>query len=165
MPHHNPYQLNFFLFKSLPKVDFHIIKTLEIPGNSGGLELAIIGSSHYFRFEKLFCELLTCQPTKIESEFIYSKKITDDSFSYEKKMSDCSYLFQLQTSVLEEVDFFKFEGVLLEQENTLSHAFYNKSALTVLRLGENQDNRILLQTWHTYPENFSIVETQSTIIF
>ena len=163
----NPDNLNFYLTKdNLNNKNFEVIKKQNLISIFGKIELAIIGSSHYFILENHFTEILTCSEEKITNNQLIFNETQRKSFKFQHKFDGFLYKFSAKTKQFSTTDdFVNFENILLKETNTFIHAFKNKSAITSIN-NINTNNIFLLQTHHTYPEYNIVIssETQLTQI-
>ncbi len=162
--HNNPDNLAYYLFDEKNNhLKFDLIKKINLQTNFGNIELAIIGSSHYFLLENNFMEILTCsQNTNYLSGIIASHKNQSD-FLFKNDFSNFTYSVSIQTrNFLKKTDFQKFEYELLNKKEVLIHAFEKQSAITALQY-KIFDTQFLLHTWHTYPDFKKVISSESLL--
>ena len=162
--HNNPDNLAFYLFENkISGLDFEIIKLKKLQTVFGAVELAIIGSSHYFKLENIFTEILTCSEKQPQlQQLIYSEK-KDKDFQFSTRFVDVNYSVSVRSiEYQDKKEFIRFEKELLSKQDIFAHAFEKQSAITALHY-KNTENMFLLQTWHTYPDYKKIVFSTSKI--
>ncbi len=162
--HNNPDNLAYYLFDNkINHLKFELIKKINLQTNFGNIELAIIGSSHYFLLENNFMEILTCsQDTNYQTGIIASHKNQSD-FKFKNDFSNFTYSVSIQTrNFLKKTEFQKFENELLNKKGAFTHSFEKQSAITALQY-KTFDAKFLLQTWHTYPDYKKIILSESIL--
>ncbi len=158
MKYQNPQSLHYYLLSTIPNSnEIKIIDKQTIPTTLGLCELAIIGSSHYFAIENIFCEMLTCSELKNNDSKVLFQNSVSTNFQHEFHFEKFTYKFQIEINSLPENLFFQLETELFNKKESIKHAFSGNSALTVLQF--SNENALKLATWHTYPESFQIVKT------
>jgi hypothetical protein len=154
--------------KDLPiEIEKQIVQKAEIFVGETTFTLAVIGSSHFLYLPNCFCELLTCAPPKLTTEIFFEQQMEQNfelaySFGSEKFTN---YTFSLFFHHFEKKEFDIFEKDLLTQSARLCQTFEKESAITFIQVVENEKNSIKIETWHTYPEALTAVQTKSSIIF
>jgi hypothetical protein len=161
--HSNPDNLAFYLFgNEVSGLDFEVIKKNNFQSAFGNIELAIIGSSHYFKLDNYFTEILTCSDKTIKNSAIVTSKQNIETYDYHIAVSKLLYRVSIQNiRYTDKNNFKKFELSLLSNEY-FTHAFGKKSAVTALKY-ENNKNLFRLKTWHTYPEYTQVIYSQTEI--
>jgi hypothetical protein len=163
--HSNPDNLAFYFFnKEISGLDFDIIKKQSFMTIFGQAELAIIGSSHYFKLENHFTEILTCSTKQADNtELIYTAK-NRENFQFKTSFNELLYTVSVRSTEYTSIEeFISFEQELLKKQNMLLHVFEQKSAITALHY-LNTDKQFLLQTWHTYPEYRKVIFSESLLL-
>jgi len=162
----NPDNLNFYLAKGdLNNKNFEIIKKQNFNSVFGNIELAIIGSSHYFLLENKFIEILTCSEEKYSNNQLIFNEEKRKNFTFEHKFNDFLYKFSAKTKQFSNTDvFLDFEKTLLEEKNGFVHAFTNNSAITSINY-KNTNNKFSLITHHTYPEYNKVISSKTQLSF
>ncbi len=165
MHHSNPNYLSYYLSgNGFENVNFKILKKINLKTCFGKSELAIIGSSHYFKLEGFFFELLTCTEEKPKNESFICCKQAYPNFNYKHNFIFFDYHFFTKTTNFSDKKlFFDFEKSLLNNDKNLFHAFCNNSAITALNFENNKDN-FILKTWHTYPEYKSVIYSKTKLL-
>ena len=151
--HANPDNLIFYLIKGgFSTLNFEIIKKINLDSVFGNIELAIIGSSHYFRLGNIFTEIITCAREKPKTGQLILSKTKHDEFHYLHNFKTFEYETKLKTTAYPNTEAFTgFEKSLLKKESLFLHAFSKDSDITALHY-QNTESTFLLQTWHTYPK-------------
>jgi hypothetical protein len=161
----NPDNLNFYLaVGDLNSKNFEIIKKENFISDFGEIELAIIGSSHYFSLKDNFIEILTCSDEKYsDNQLIFSEE-KKKNFRFEHRFPAFIYKFSAETKQFSKhEDFLTFEKTLLEKRKGFFHAFCDNSAITSINY-INSKNNFLLETYHTYPEYSKIISSETQLI-
>ncbi len=163
--HSNPDNLAFYLFnKDVAGLDFEVIKKQNFMTVFGQAELAIIGSSHYFKLNNYFTEILTCSANQAgNNQLVYTAK-NRENFQFKTTFNELLYTVSVRSTEYACIEeFISFEQVLLKKQNILLYAFEQKSAITALHY-LNTNKQFLLQTWHTYPEHRKVVFSESLLM-
>lgn len=163
MPYHDPYNLEYYLLTDIPDNEIQILNKFSEETAFGEIQIAVVGSSHFFYLYKEFCELLTCRSLKRSNDFFCMKDIKEQFLTYKQIFDNFSYDFSLDLSVFSDKEFSKLENNLNQSKHTLIHAFNRQSALTVLDFKNISENKLKLETWHTYPESLVSVHTETLI--
>ena len=161
----NPDNLNFYLAKSdLNNPNFEIIKKQNFMSNFGEIEIAIIGSSHYFLLKDSFIEIMTCSEEKYTNEQLIFNEDKHSDFVFEHKFDSFLYRFSAKTKQFNDLSsFLNFERTLLTKKTGFYHAFSEKSAITSIDY-TNTNNEFLLSTHHTYPEYNKIISSETQLL-
>lgn len=159
----NPYELHYCLLKELPtEIEKQVLAKVQIPFGDINIDLAVIGSSHFLHFPDYFCEILTCLPPKNLTHLVFQQQV-QANFFYQTFFQKFDYQVYISFHDVGKNAFMRFEKNLLDQSHVLCHSFEKESAITSIQLIENHQHLIKIQTWHTYPEKFVVVQTQTLI--
>ena len=163
--HSNPNNLNFYLAKNnLLTSNFEIIKKQTLNSNFGEIELAIIGSSHYFILKNSFIEIMTCSEEDYNNGNLIFKESKQTNFKLKHNFESFLYTFSVETEHFNDTaSFLNFEKSLLENKEGFYHAFDKQSAITSINY-TNTNNKFSLLTFHTYPEYNTIIRSETELI-
>ncbi len=160
----DPKNLIYYLLSS-DFTDLHakIIKKQKIATHLGTVEIAIIGASHYFKLENNFIEILSCLHENANDKCFEQRK-SFETLHISKTIKNLNYTCAVRKDYFSnKLAFEVAENQIYQQENTLIHAFDGKSAITALVLNQQQDS-LVLKTWHSYPESLVVVYSESELI-
>ncbi len=166
--HADPRNLTYYLIKGNCKaVDNEIIDKVVLESSLGKIELGIIGSSHYFKLNDEFTEILTCSELNNLDETLILNKTTFDN---QLKTLNIKHLYNkllgTQISTTEYKTFAEFQnaelGILAFERPILHHFFSKNSDLTTIRFHDNP-TLSSVSTYHTYPE-FRVIVSTSTLM-
>lgn len=161
--HQNPYLLHYCILKELPiEVEKQVIKREKITFGEITIDLAVIGSSHFLSLPNYFCEILSCLPSLQSDNLLFQQQINTDFF-HKNTFQSLDYQINITFHHFRKNEFTDFEKDLLWQPHLLCHSFEQESAITAIQILENQEKKIRIQTWHTYPEKLVAVQTQTVI--
>ena len=162
--HSNPDNLSYYLFENKDiQLSFELIKKISLNTKFGSVELAIIGSSHYFQLDNIFTEILTCSNNKHTSNHLIHHQSNRDNFRFTKIFKHLKYIVSVQsTGFMDFKDFDEFERALLQRKDVFLHCFEEKSAITALHY-KNTDKFFMLQTWHSYPEYRKVIFSETVL--
>ena len=160
----DPKNLIYYLLSSnFSDLHAKIIKKKKIATHLGTVEIAIIGASHYFKLENNFIEILSCLPENVNDKCFEQRK-SFETLSISKTIKNLNYTCTVRKDYFSNKSAFEMaENQIYQQKNTLIHAFEGKSAITALILNQQQDN-LVLKTWHSYPESFVVVYSETQLI-
>lgn len=156
--------LNFYFSKVLPIEQLNIIQHKTVITDCGELTVAIIGSSHFLKFEHSFFEILTCQNLKIEKKDLIFVMPEISEFSYKHFNPKYDYAIDLELHKYDNEKFQSEEKRIAEKDALLTHAFEKESAYTIIEKPIIENNTMSIVTWHTYPEYNIIFRTQNLYI-
>jgi len=158
--HANPDNLNFYLAKSdLLDPSFEIIQKQTFESAFGEIEVAIIGSSHYFLLKNNFIEIMTCSEEEYQHGQLIFNETKKNSFAFEHQFSSFNYKLSVKTEDFANTSsFLNFEKMLLEDRTGFFHAFSKKSAITAINY-VSTPNVFMLKTKHTYPEYNKVISS------
>ena len=158
--HANPDNLNFYLAKSdLIDPSFEIIKKQTFESAFGEMELAIIGSSHYFLLKGQFIEIMTCSEEEYQHGQLIFNETKQNSFTFGHLFNSFSYKLSVKTeNFADTTSFLNFEKMLLKDKTGFFHAFSKNSAITAINHISTPDVS-MLKTKHTYPEYNKVISS------
>ena len=166
-------ELTFYLFQSAsPRGAVRVLAehSLRLPG--GGITLAIIGSSHFLEIEtadEALSELLACPRPGLDALPGYAETMEADSWSHQEERKALSYRFDLRRRHYRLREFEeKSSRLATPAPERLSYVFPGSdgsgSALTCLEW-RIAGRRAAIATYHTFPDELTIVQTRSVIDF
>ncbi len=163
--HSDPQNLNFYLAKNnFNMLDFEVIKKKNLESNFGNIELAIIGSSHYFKLSNYFIEIMTCSQEEFDHKQLFVSEKGNNNFTRSLNFESFSYKFSVKTNFFADTKIFKgFENSLLEKKDTLVHQFYKNSDITALQF-LNLKKSFSFKSWHTYPQHNKIIYSETELL-
>ena len=162
--HSNPDNLSYYLFGNKDiNLNFELIKKINLDTKFGAVELAIIGSSHYFQLDNVFTEILTCSDKKNVNNNLIHHQANQDNFNFSKNFKHFKYIISVRSTGFDEIkEFDEFEQTLLQRKDVFLHCFEKNSAITALHYKET-DNFFMLQTWHSYPEYRKVIFSETVL--
>ncbi len=162
----NSQNLSYSLIKGqITRLQAKIIKQQEFETPLGNSEIAIIGASHYLRIGNIFTELLTCLPENIPTERMWLYKHHFSSFQKSVEIAKLTYKIKIWKQKFQtHTEFINTEKRISSQNQNLFYAFSGKSAITALKM-KQKENKLALNTVHTYPETRTIIYSETKLIF
>jgi len=153
--------LKLYISKTLPIEQLNILLKKTITTPIGKLTAAVIGSSHFLKLNDNLFEILTCQHLKIPSHDLFYDANACKQLNYKFKDIDFDYFIEIDFLKYNKQDFLSKEAEISKSDSLLIYAFEPNSAYTIIENPIFDNNKMIIETWHTYPEYLTIIKTKT----
>lgn len=159
--HTNPAHLNYYFSGAIPStLKLEVLNRLEFQTGFGQVELAIIGSSHYVKYNNTYLELLTCTNEQFEPDALI-KQLQKNNFDYNYQTTTLNYQIQVREMAYSNHAQFRLaEADVLQKKPIMHRYFSNDEAITAIDY-KLTETAIIVETWHGYPDYFKLIYSKS----